>query len=327
VGRTLHVGPVVPKLGVAHISVYPRQGQEYRRLQPSEHRFVIAFVGVLRLPGPEKASGIVSPPRQSGDREVESGGDLRLQRSEIVAYVARPHGRVVPLNAREPASGEYHGAAVGPDVPTAFIYGFAHQEGVHVPELLARPPALPNHPVGEVVVLGLGGILPPSVDAIGFQQFLAEMTPVGLCRRGVEEVYPVGPGNVIALLLHLFAHNTVLVYLRPNGQHESHILSMQTVYKQFRVGIMGLVKEHGVPTVGSPVLPVLHDEVYRISLLPEAGGRAQYFVRRMEPFPTMDVAQCPQRHHRRRPGEPTVCGDDLIGFSGEQGEIHTFGNR
>ena len=102
---------------------------------------------------------------------------------------------------------------------------------------------------------------------------------------------------------------------------------MQTICQCLGVGIELLVKAHGVPTILSPVLPVLHNNIHRHLFLAEAVGGLQNLIRRMETLTTMDIAQCPTGHQGCIARQMTIGSDDFIGCSNKHGIVNSLGYR
>ena len=123
------------------------------------------------------------------------------------------------------------------------------------------------------------------------------------------------------------AHLRVLVHLRPYRQHQPHVHAVQTVRQRLRVRIELLVKLHRVPSVFSPVLPVLHQHAHRQPLAAESVRRFQNLLRRVEPFAAVDVSQRPCRHLRARSRHLAVGGDDLVRRTHEHRIVQCFGHR
>ena len=205
-----------------------------------------------------------------------------------------------------------------------FKDGLVDQQGIDIAELFARILAAPHSPALQVVVLRLCGILPPSIDAIGLQQFFGEVLPVGSGGIGVEEVNPVGTGNVVASFLHRLSHLRTLVYLGPHREHEPHVHLVQVLDELARVGIVVFVELHGIPAILAPPLPVLHDEVEGYLFGAETLGCLHDFVGGVEPLAAMDIAKCPLGHHGCRTCHLAISTDDFIGRTDEHGVIDSM---
>ena len=311
---------VVPRLRVAHVAVHTHQGEIHAGLYPSQHPLYVVLVVVL-VSGSEEPAGIIGPPGNAGSLQSQSCRDLSAEGLPVVAHVARPQCSTIALNARESAARQYHGPLLRLVLAQSLIHRLAHQQRVDVAHAVAVYLSVGHASASQVVVLRLRGILPPCVDA-QWQQPLAEVLPVGLGGPGVEEVYPVRLWDVETLSLHLAPHLRVLVYLRPNAEHQSDVHLVETVGEQAWSRVVGLVELHGVPSVTTPVLPVLHDDVDGQPFLSEALCCRQYLVLRVEALAAMDVSQCPLRHERRLARQFSVGGHDFIGRSHEHRVVH-----
>ena len=73
---------------------------------------------------------------------------------------------------------------------------------------------------------------------------------------------------------------------------------MQIICQLLRVGIVCLIKAHGIPTILAPILPILHNHIGRQVLATETLGCVDDFVLRMETLTAMNITQCPLRHQR-----------------------------
>ena len=301
--------------------MHTHQRQVHTDLYPAQHALYIVLVGVL-VAGTEESAGIVCPPGKSRCLHAEACHNLSAQGLPVVAHVAAPQGRAVALDARESAARQYHRFLAC--CHQSFIHRLVHQQGEHVSHLFASPLAVVHAASCQVVVLGLRGVLPPGVNAQGHQS-LAEVLPVRGGCIGVEEVYPVGAGNVVAVLLQLASHLRVHIHLRPHTHHQPHVHLVQAVGKCLGVGIEVLVKLHGVPPVLAPPLPVLHDDAQGNLLAAETVGRLQYLLGRVETLAAVDIAQRPLRHQRCLAGELAVGGYHLVGRTYEHGVVNGGG--
>ena len=54
----------------------------------------------------------------------------------------------------------------------------------------------------KIVVLWLRGILPPCIDA-QWHKPAVHLLPIGMGGLGIEEVHPVGAGNIVTTVGHL----------------------------------------------------------------------------------------------------------------------------
>ena len=102
---------------------------------------------------------------------------------------------------------------------------------------------------------------------------------------------------------------------------------MQTVRQRLGIGIVLLIKLHGVPAVLAPVLPVLDNHANRHLLLTKALGCLQDLVRGMEAFATMDIAQRPCRHGGTLARQVTIGGNDLVRSADKHSIVNSIGNR
>ena len=102
---------------------------------------------------------------------------------------------------------------------------------------------------------------------------------------------------------------------------------MQTVCQGLGIGVMVLVETHGVPTIFTPVLPVLHQHVDRQLLTAEAVSRLQNLVGRMKTLTAVDIAQCPTGHQGCLACQLAITGNNLVGRTHEHGVIDGGGHR
>ena len=154
-----------------------------------------------------------------------------------------------------------------------------------------------NHAALKVIVLRLSCILPPGVYA-GGQQTLAEVLPVGCGCIGIEEIYPVCSGNVVTGGVHLSAHLTVLVNLGPYGEHQFHVHAVQFIGHGLGIGVLALIKLHGVPAVLAPPLPVLYNHAGVVALVLKAVGVLQEFLLAVITLTAVNVTESPVGHLR-----------------------------
>ena len=314
----LRLVAIVPGLGIAHITVHPHQRQIHARLYPAQHPFDIGAVGILVV-GTEESASVVGPPGDAGSLHTQSGYDLTTEGVPVVTHVATPQGRAVALYAWESATCQDHRLTASSH--QSFVHGLVHQQGIDISNLFATPSAVVHPSPCQVVVLWLCGVLPPGIDARR-QQSLLETLPIGGSSLWVKEVYPVRLRDIIAVVLHLVPQFRGLVDLRPHAEHQPHVHLVQTVRQCLGVGVVVLVKLHGVPAVLAPPLPVLHDHAQGNLLLLETVGRLENLLRRVEPFATVDIAQRPLRHHRTFACQFSVRGDDLVGGAGKHRIVH-----
>ena len=298
--------------------MHTHQRQVYACLYPAQHPFDILLIGIL-VAGTEESACVIRPPGDSCSLHAQSSHNLTAEGVPVVAHIAAPHRRAVALDARESAAGEDHRLLAGLYQP--FVDRLVHQQRIYVPHLLARPAAVVHHAACEVVVLRLRSVLPPGVDARRHQP-LVEVLPIGGGSVGIEEVYPVGAGDIVAVAPHLLAHLRVLVDLRPHAEHQPYIHLVQTVCQRFGVRVVGLVELHGVPAVLAPPLPVLHEHAHGHPLLLEAVGRLEDLLRRVEALAAVDVTQRPFRHLWTGTRQLSVGGDNLVGSAYEHGVVH-----
>ena len=162
-----------------------------------------------------------------------------------------------------------------------------------------------HHTSLKVIVLRFGCILPPGVYACG-EQTLAEVLPVGCGCIGIEEIYPVSPLYVIAGGVHLAAHLTVLVYLGPYGEHKFHVHGVKLVGHSLGIGVLALVKLHGVPAVLAPPLPVLYNHAGAVALILKAVGVLQKLLLAVIALAAVNVTECPVRHGGNLTGQVAV---------------------
>ena len=102
---------------------------------------------------------------------------------------------------------------------------------------------------------------------------------------------------------------------------------MQAVGERLGLRIVGLIKLHGVPSMRSPILPVLHDDIDRETFLAEPVGRLQNLVGGVETLTAVDVTQGPLGYQRRLTGELAIRCDNLIGCAHKHRVVHSIGHR
>ena len=89
---------------------------------------------------------------------------------------------------------------------------------------------------------------------------------------------------------------------------------------------MVLVESHGIPTVLSPVLPVLHQDIDRQLLIAEAIGGLKNLVGRMETFAAVDITQRPSGHQGSDTSQFAVACDNLVSRTDKHGVVDSGGH-
>ena len=93
------------------------------------------------------------------------------------------------------------------------------------------------------------------------------------------------------------------------------------------IGIIVLIKAHGIPAILSPPLPVLDDGAHGNTLVVKPpGGGEKFFLRRIA-LPAVDVLEYPVRHLRDMTRQRTVSLHHLIRTSGEDRVIQSTSDR
>ena len=96
---------------------------------------------------------------------------------------------------------------------------------------------------------------------------------------------------------------------------------MKLVGHGFGVGVLALVKLHGVPAVLTPPLPVLNYDAGVVTLVLKAVGVLQEFLLAVITLTAVYVAECPVGHGWNLSCQVAVSIDDFIGGSGKYGII------
>ena len=195
---------VVPRLGAAHVAVDAHERQIDSYLNPTKHPLLIVRVSVLVVRTEESAC-IICPPRLSGCHQVQSACYLAFQCLPVIAYITGPVDGSVALYACKSAACQNHRITVGLIFLQSVINGLVYLVGICVPIEFTGYFSACHQSALKVVVLGFGCILPPGIYTCG-EQFLAEVFPIGICRIGVEEIYPVSTVYVITGGIHLTAY-------------------------------------------------------------------------------------------------------------------------
>ena len=182
--------------------MHTHQRQIDTGLYPTEHPFDIVLIVVL-VSGTEEPTCVVSPPGDTCGLHAETRRDLTAERFPVVAHITAPQGRTVTLDARETATGEDHRFLAC--LHQTFIDSLVHQQRIDVTHQFARPAPIIHTPSDQVIILRLCGILPPGINTEG-NQSLVEVLPIGSRRLWVEEVNPVGTGDIIVAGHHLPTH-------------------------------------------------------------------------------------------------------------------------
>ena len=87
---------------------------------------------------------------------------------------------------------------------------------------------------------------------------------------------------------------------------------VELIHHCLGIGVVALVKLHGVPAVLAPVLPVLDQGVNRKVAFAELHSNVQDFLLGMISLPALPESIHPLGKHRRFAGELTIIGNDLI---------------
>ena len=271
----------------------------------------------------EETTSIVCPPRDTSSLQTQATRYLATEGLPVVAHIAAPQGRAVTLDTGKTATGQYHGLLTG--LYQTLVNGLVYHQRINVAHLLASPFAAIHPATCQIVVLGLGSILPPGIYTQRHQALL-KVLPVGSSCLGVKEVNPVGSRYIVVGSTYLLAYFRALVNLRPYRYHQADIHLVQTVGQRFWIGIEILVELHRVPTVLAPILPILHNHTDRQLLTAEPVGRLQYLVRRVETLSAVDIAQSPLRHQRTLTRQLAISGYNLVRRANKHGVVDGIGH-
>ena len=204
----------------------------------------------------------------------------------------------------------------------ALIDGADDMQRIDVAIPFARDLVRTDAAAFQVVVLRLGGVLPPGVDA-GREQLLAEILPIEGSGVRLEEIHPFRAFDIVALRLDLFAQLGVAPDARPHGQHQVLVHRMELVGHRLGIGVFVFVELHGVPAVFAPPLPVLHDGADRNILLVEPPRDGQQLVLRVEALAAVDVAEDPVRQRRDVAGQAAEAVHDGVGAAREDDVVES----
>ena len=321
--NTLGLLTIVPRLGIAHIAMHTHQWQIDAGLYPTQHTLNIVLIVIL-VAGTEESTGIIRPPGHASSLYAQTCHYLTTEGLPVVTHITAPQSRAVTLDTGESAASEYHRFTTC--LYQSFIHGLVDQQGIDVTHLFPTPPAILDATAHKVIILRLSSILPPGIYTQR-QQTLAEVLPIRCGSLRIEEVYPVGTGDVVVVTYHLTSYLRVLVYLRPYAEHQADIHLVQRIGQRLGVRIMRFVETHRVPTVFAPVLPVLHNHADGHLLFLKATGRLQDFIRAMETLTTVDVSQCPTGHLWTFACQFTIGGDDFVGGTDEHSIVDSSSDR
>ena len=200
----LSLAAIVPRFCVAHVTMHTHQRQIDRCLYPTQHTLDVCLILIL-VARTEETTCIVCPPRNTCCLHAQACCDLATESFPVIAYIARPHGRAITLNAGEAATGENHRTLLSIILSQTLIHRLVHQQWIDVAEQFARIFAIHHTTSHQVIILRLCSILPPCIDA-QWHQTLAEVAPIGIGCSRVEEVNPISARNIKTLTKQLLAH-------------------------------------------------------------------------------------------------------------------------
>ena len=103
-----------------------------------------------------------------------------------------------------------------------------------------------------------------------------------------------------------------VIEFRPYGDHESSIHGMHAVQHSLRIRITRSLKSMISPAVQFPIVPVLHDIIYRNMAVTESLERRLYLLTTLVAFTTLPEAERPFRIHLCLPGKSAIAGDYLV---------------
>ena len=165
---------VVPRLGIAHISVNTHQGQIDAEFYPTQHAVDVVLIGVL-VTWTKEASCVVRPPRNACSLNTQACSNLTTKCLPIVTNVAAPQGRAVTLDAWETATSKDHGFTTS--LTETFVNGLVDEQGIDISYLFPTPPSVVDTTTYKVIVLRFSSILPPRIDA-KWKEAFAEVLPI-----------------------------------------------------------------------------------------------------------------------------------------------------
>src|SRR5581483_412821 len=102
--------------------------------------------------------------------------------------------------------------------------------------------------------------------------------------------------------------------IAPDGDHEFHMLIVQTFHQLRRLRILGFVPLVTAPAVFAPVLPVLHDEIDGDLTLAKFRRRIEQLLLAGITLAALPEAVSPFRPERRLTRDGTVACDDVVEF-------------
>ena len=100
---------------------------------------------------------------------------------------------------------------------------------------------------------------------------------------------------------------------------------MQLIGHGLGVGVLALIKLHGVPAVLAPPLPVLYYHAGLVALIIKTMGVLQEFLLAVITLAAVNVTERPVRHLRNLTGQVAVSADNLIGRTGKYGVVKCHG--
>ena len=169
----------------------------------------------------------------------------------------------------------------------------------------------------------LAGIAPPGVDPVPEQPFL-RLLPVQLPSFLPEGVIDLAARQQQSRLLKLPVIIAFRVHVRPDGDHEMHILLMQRARHGRRIGEALRIEGFLAPQIPCPGHPVQHQSVQPDAPPAEFLRRLHKLLRRLIPLLGLDIAKRPLRKHGRPPRQSTELSDHFIRVSRQKIIIQIF---
>ena len=139
-------------------------------------------------------------------------------------------------------------------------------------------------------------------------------------RTDITRSYPVFNAVFDGLLVHppfsikLFEVIGIVVELRPNGNHDTGIQSVNRIHHSFRVRETGFVKLMTSPFGFRPVVPVENDIVNRNLTLTKLFQCTYNFILRFVTFTTLPETHGPFRHNGCFAGNLTIAAYYFVGI-------------
>ena len=322
----------------------PKYRKKRPILEPSHEKLTIAQIrkSILIIPIPEpglpflhkKGSDIQCPVRKAAGAEIQPCRYLLLQRFPGCVNIPRPENHPITLPAHIGITGQVHHSFFFRSLSLPFINRSGMKQPIRIHTLRGNIfPGIPYkvrihflrprlHLPGPFRRKRLAGITPPGIHPMPEKPFL-HLFPVKLSGFLIKGVIDFTGGKQKLFLQEFLIISRTFTHIRPDGQHEMHILLMQGIRHRTRIRKTGRIKTLLPPHAVLPGTPVQNKRIQSKAPVPEFPGHIQDLLLCFIPLLRLNETISPSRQHGRFSGKQPIPADDFIhGAPGNKVIIH-----